>query len=239
MVFQRRSVRACGEGGGGAATGPVGSAVKTEVGRFLSAINHVLKSNTSTHGCQHMVEMTSWPYPCAMPTDSPESIVDALGEGAGTNSPACRPKGAGSHSLSFDSPIFCDVRRIACVTNRRWRPETTVPAGERLGRPSVGSPHRVRNIGSARQPRSADRRHQRGNGQAKSAGQRPDKPDGLPEPEAQVETCLGATRFRRERERGRDRGPVAGPNLNGTLKGVDYLCVPPPMAALELHILAA
>jgi hypothetical protein len=43
-------------------------------------LNHVLKISTSTHGCQHLVEIRAGsPYHWAMPTD-PESIVDTLVE---------------------------------------------------------------------------------------------------------------------------------------------------------------
>ena len=41
-------------------------------------VNHVLKYDPSTHGCQHMVEIAAAKtYPCPMSTD-PEPIVEAL-----------------------------------------------------------------------------------------------------------------------------------------------------------------
>jgi hypothetical protein len=53
------------------------SPIKT-TGRFDDGINHVLKSTTSTHGCQHRVESRSvGPYPCGMSTDT-ETIVETV-----------------------------------------------------------------------------------------------------------------------------------------------------------------
>jgi len=57
---------------------PVSLGIKMR--RVTEVINHVLKSSTSTHGCQHMVESgTLRQYPCPMSTDA-ESIVDGLVE---------------------------------------------------------------------------------------------------------------------------------------------------------------
>ena len=101
-----------------------------------------------------MVEIkTLRPYPYSMAIDAESVVAGLLQSGRDTLADGVA-EGRESHFLDFDSPTCCDGRRIACVTSRRWRPESTAPAGERLGRPSVDITHRVQNIGSARRPRS-------------------------------------------------------------------------------------